>query len=163
MQLQPAAPAFFQYPGTSYAPRLAPARLRAGSRPIRRSRSRRGQAGDIVVLWGTGFGATDPAIPAGTLVRCAAPDYAVVTVGGVPATVISAVLSPGAAGLYQVTIQIPTAAPAGALALERVGKWSDDLKRSDDLRGTIARAVRHTLAAYSRLIVCHGDLSGGAP
>jgi uncharacterized protein (TIGR03437 family) len=41
-----------------------------------------------------------------------------VTVGGVAAQVVNALLTPGAAGLYQVTIQIPAAAPAGAVAVK---------------------------------------------
>ena len=39
----------------------------------------------------------------------------VVTVGGLAATVINAVLTPGEAGLYQVTIQIPATAPIGMI------------------------------------------------
>jgi hypothetical protein len=37
-----------------------------------------------------------------------------VTVGSAPAQVISAVLTTRTAGLYQVTIQLPSALPAGA-------------------------------------------------
>jgi uncharacterized protein (TIGR03437 family) len=120
VQLQADAPAFFQYPGTSYAS----ASLLPGYAPVADPFAIPGavaaKPGDIVVLWGTGFGATNPAIPAGTLVTGAP---AVVTtptatVGGVTAPVISAVLTPGTAGLYQVTIQIPAAAPAGAVALQ---------------------------------------------
>jgi len=36
-----------------------------------------------------------------------------VTVGGLPATVIGAALSPGLAGVYQVAIQLPDNVPAG--------------------------------------------------
>ncbi len=50
--------------------------------------------GDTVVLWGTGFGVTNPPVPAGTAVR-GAPAVVTeptVTVGGVKAQVISTVL-----------------------------------------------------------------------
>jgi uncharacterized protein (TIGR03437 family) len=42
----------------------------------------------------------------------------VVTLGGVMASVISAVMTPGSAGLYQVTIQIPQGVPVGAVAVQ---------------------------------------------
>jgi len=67
--------------------------------------------GDVVTLWGTGFGPTSPTapvgaeIPTGTLYNTASP--VTVTVGGKTAVVYGAVLSPGYAGLYQVAIQIP--------------------------------------------------------
>jgi uncharacterized protein (TIGR03437 family) len=39
-------------------------------------------------------------------------------VGGVAAEVVSTVLTTGCAGLYQVTIRIPPAAPAGPVAAQ---------------------------------------------
>ena len=73
-----------------------------------------------MILWGTGFGATNPPVAAGTTVS-GAPAVAAtptVTVGGTPAQVISAVLTTGSAGLYQVTIQLPSSVPAGAVAVQ---------------------------------------------
>jgi uncharacterized protein (TIGR03437 family) len=73
-----------------------------------------------VILWGTGFGPTTPAVPAGTTVS-GAPSVTpapTVTVGGLPAQVISAVLTTGTAGLYQVTIQLPASTPAGSVAVQ---------------------------------------------
>jgi uncharacterized protein (TIGR03437 family) len=114
-QLEAAAPAFFLYPGTNYAiaSRLPDyAEVGDPSAPAR--------PGDTVVLWGTGFGATSPAIAAGTTVSgvpvVVTPPT--VTVGGEPVTVVSAVLTAGCAGLYQVTIQLPANVPAGAVAVE---------------------------------------------
>jgi len=68
--------------------------------------------GDVIVLWGTGFGETIPTVPAGTVVPLA-PTYntanpVTVTVGATPATVYGAALAGGNAGLYQVAIQVPT-------------------------------------------------------
>jgi uncharacterized protein (TIGR03437 family) len=67
--------------------------------------------GDVIILWGTGFGPTHPAAPEGSAVP-SSPTYntanpVTVTVGNVPATVYGAALSAGYAGLYQVAIQIP--------------------------------------------------------
>ena len=73
--------------------------------------------GDTVVLWGTGLGPTSPAAPAGQLVPAGQLDSAVTTpsvlVGGMPAQVVSAALTPGQAGLYQITVQIPNGLPDG--------------------------------------------------
>lgn len=72
--------------------------------------------GDVLILWGTGFGPTTPAAPTGQEVPSTATysttDAVTVTVGGVQAIVYGAALTPGFAGLYQIAIQVPTA-PAG--------------------------------------------------
>jgi uncharacterized protein (TIGR03437 family) len=119
-QLQAVAPAFFLYPGTNYAiaSRLPDFALVGDPSAIPGTVA--AKAGDIVVLWGTGFGATDPAVPAGTAVSGAP---AVVTaptvkVGGVAVQVISTVLTAGSAGLYQVTIQLPATVPSGAVTVQ---------------------------------------------
>jgi uncharacterized protein (TIGR03437 family) len=120
VQLQALAPAFFQYAGTNYAsasrlPDYAPV-----ADPAAVPGTVAARPGDLVVLWGTGFGATNPATPAGTAVSGApavvpAPT---VTLGGVAAEVVNTVLTTGCAGLYQVTIRIPDSAPAGAVAVQ---------------------------------------------
>ncbi len=67
--------------------------------------------GETIILWGTGFGQTNPAAPAGvetpsdTIYYAA--DAVTVTVGAVPAVGYGAALAPGYAGLYQVAVQIP--------------------------------------------------------
>ena len=68
--------------------------------------------GDTIILWGTGFGPTTPAmvpgmvVPSGVTYSTASPVS--VAIGGVGATVLGAALTPGDAGLYQIAIQIPT-------------------------------------------------------
>jgi uncharacterized protein (TIGR03437 family) len=119
-QLQAVAPAFFQYPGTSYAVTSRLPDYAALADPSAVPGTAAARPGDLVVLWGTGFGATNPATPAGTAVSGApavvtAPT---VTVGGVPAEVVSTVLTTGSAGLYQLTVRIPPAAPPGPLAVQ---------------------------------------------
>jgi uncharacterized protein (TIGR03437 family) len=114
-QLLAAAPAFFLYPGTSYAiaSRL-PGYAEVGEP------SAPAHPGDLLVLWGTGFGATNPALVAGSTVIGAPAVVATpaVTVGGVSVPVVSAVLTTGSAGLYQITIQLPATVPTGAAAVQ---------------------------------------------
>jgi len=75
--------------------------------------------GDVIILWGTGFGPTSPAAPVGVQVPAdktyATSGLVSVTVGGMPAQVYGAALAPGFAGLYQVAIQIPPSVPDGDL------------------------------------------------
>ncbi len=76
--------------------------------------------GETIVLWGTGFGPTNPAAPQGVEVPPSAFPTAnpvTVTVGTQTATVFGAALAPGLAGLYQVAIQIPASLPNGDYAV----------------------------------------------
>jgi len=66
--------------------------------------------GDVIILWGTGFGPTSPApagmqTPSTTAYNTAT--AVSVKVGGKTATVYGAALASGYAGLYQIAIQIP--------------------------------------------------------
>ena len=65
--------------------------------------------GDIVQLFGTGFGPTDPKVPSGMIPTAIAElaDEVTVTVGGLPATVFFAGLT-SFAGAVQVVIRVPT-------------------------------------------------------
>jgi uncharacterized protein (TIGR03437 family) len=74
--------------------------------------------GDVLILWGTGFGPTTPAAPVGGVVPANGTTYSTtdkvtVTVGGVPATVYGAALASGFAALYQVAIQVPASVASG--------------------------------------------------
>jgi uncharacterized protein (TIGR03437 family) len=73
--------------------------------------------GDVLILWGTGFGPTTPAAPPGEEVPSnttySTADTVTVTIGGIAATVYGAALAPGFGGLYQVAIQVPESAPNG--------------------------------------------------
>jgi uncharacterized protein (TIGR03437 family) len=77
--------------------------------------------GDVIILWGTGFGTTTPAAPVGeetpsgtTYSTSTLPK---VTLGDNPVTVYGAALAPGFAGLYQVAIQVPSSLARGAYAV----------------------------------------------
>jgi uncharacterized protein (TIGR03437 family) len=67
--------------------------------------------GEVITLWGTGFGPTNPSAPAGQLPgqNAGAPTINPVTVmlNQTSASVLGAALS-GFAGIYQVAVQIPT-------------------------------------------------------
>lgn len=67
--------------------------------------------GDVLILWGTGFGPTSPAVSSGVVVPStqtySTPTLPTVTVNNLPATVYGAALASGFVGLYQVAIQVP--------------------------------------------------------
>src|SRR5579871_2031766 len=72
--------------------------------------SQRAKAGDTIVLYGVGFGAVTPNIPAGQVVGQAnqlvtAPQ---ISIGGTPATVTFAGLVQGSVGLYQFNVTVPS-------------------------------------------------------
>jgi uncharacterized protein (TIGR03437 family) len=111
------APGFFQAGTYAIATHqdgtlVAPAGQFPGASPAAR--------GETVVLWGTGFGAISPTVPAGktpaqalgsTLAYVAAPPN--ITIGGVAATVVGAALNPSALGLYQIAVTVPAGAASG--------------------------------------------------
>ena len=110
-------PAFFLWPGsqvvatrTDFSYVVKPGTF-AGATTVA------AKPGDILILWGTGFGPSNPATPSGTAVPSdrAYPAAATptVTINNVPATVFGAALAPGFAGLYQVAIQVPGNLPDG--------------------------------------------------
>jgi uncharacterized protein (TIGR03437 family) len=117
--LQPFAPAFFTFPNstsiaaeiaTTYAIVANPSVV-AGASPA--------SPGDVVSLYGTGFGAASPAVTAGSLdtgiARLTNP--LTVTIGGITVPsqdILYAGLSPGSiSGLYQINVVIPSDVPSG--------------------------------------------------
>jgi uncharacterized protein (TIGR03437 family) len=76
------------------------------------------QPGKIVLLYGTGFGPTDPPTPTGQLVpgRPSLPaDSVQITIGGVAAPVQFAGLA--GSGLYQINVTVPSGLPSGDAAV----------------------------------------------
>ena len=73
--------------------------------------------GDVIILWGTGFGPTSPAAPGGVQVPAdrtySTSALPAITINNVPATMYGAALAPGFAGLYQVAIQVPASLADG--------------------------------------------------
>jgi uncharacterized protein (TIGR03437 family) len=111
-----AAPAFFQWGSYAIATRqdfsLA---VKNGTFPG--TTTVPAKPGDVIILWGTGFGPTSPAAPEGVEVPSSTTyntaGTVTVTVGGKLATVYGAALASGYAGLYQVAIQIPASLASG--------------------------------------------------
>ena len=111
------SPAFFLWPGNQ-AVATDPSfnfRARAGTFPG--ATTIPVKPGDVIILWGTGFGPTDPVVAAGRQVpsdRIYNVAKAVrVTIGGVEATFIGAALAPGFSSLYQIAVQVPTSVSDG--------------------------------------------------
>ena len=74
--------------------------------------------GETIILWCTGLGPTTPAAPTGSLVPSGQTTYGTstlpsVTLNNAPVTVVGAALTPGAVGLYQVDVQIPSSISDG--------------------------------------------------
>jgi uncharacterized protein (TIGR03437 family) len=73
--------------------------------------------GEIVLLFGTGFGPTDPPVPAGRVFSGAAPlkNAVRVLLGGIQADVLFAGLS--GAGVNQLNVRVPESIPSGDVAV----------------------------------------------
>lgn len=85
------------------------------------ARSRPAKPGDIVKLYGTGFGPTNPKPPAGQLLSGTFPTAApvTVTIGGIKADVAFAELT--APGLYQLNVTVPNVPDGDAAVVATVG------------------------------------------
>jgi len=114
------APALTNVGGTQYVWALLPdgsLALPAGS--VSGVLSRPAKPGEIMVMYGVGFGAVSPSIPAGQTVQklnaLAEPFH--VLFGGAPATVDYAGLAPGSIGLYQFNVVVPNVGSGNAIPL----------------------------------------------
>lgn len=115
--LESTSPAFFMWAGkNAVATRpdfslVGPAGLFPGVTTVP------AKPGDVLILWGTGFGPTNPAAPVGQETPFdqiySVTNIPSVQIGGTAAQVIGAALSPGAAGLYQIVVQVPQSMSAG--------------------------------------------------
>lgn len=85
-------------------------------------------AGGVLVLYGTGEGATEPAVLDGSVANEVFPQPRVpltVEIGGRPATVLYAGAAPGfVAGVFQVNVQIPEGLTGGQALVVRSGSAS---------------------------------------
>lgn len=84
------------------------------------------QPGDVILLYGTGFGATNPAFPAGRLADQTAPitGDVQVEIGGLMAEVLYAGAAPNFAGLMQFNVTVPDLPPGEHAVIIRVGTFS---------------------------------------
>jgi uncharacterized protein (TIGR03437 family) len=120
-QLQAVSPAFFLWSG-KYAVATRPDfSLAAGAGLFQGVNTVPAKPGEAIILWGTGFGATNPAVapgvvpPGNPVANLANP--IIVTIGNIAATVVGAAISPENPGLYQIAIQVPGSVPDGDLAV----------------------------------------------
>ena len=104
-------PAFFTWPGNQPVATRQDYSYAAKSGTFAGATTIAAKPGDVLILWGTGFGPTSPTAPAGMAVPVdrtyAATTVPAVTINQASVAVLGAVLSPGSAGLYQVAIQVP--------------------------------------------------------
>jgi len=118
--LQAASPAFFLWSG-KYAVATRPDYSLVGPAGLfDEVATVPAKPGDVIILWGTGFGPTNPSVAAGVLAPANpvanVANPVTMTIGNVPATVLGAAITPGNAGLYQVAVQVPGSVPDGDLA-----------------------------------------------
>jgi uncharacterized protein (TIGR03437 family) len=119
--VQSFAPAFFQWPGSYAVATRQDYSLAVKNGTFAGTATTPAKPGDVIILWGTGFGPTSPAAPVGvetpptTTYNTA--NNVTVTVGGMSAIVYGAALAAGNAGLYQVAIQIPPSLANGDYAV----------------------------------------------
>ena len=103
------SPAFFLWPGNQSVATHADYSIAAKSGTFAGATTVAAKPGEVITLWGTGFGPTNPPVPAGQVPVVAAPptqNLVSVTLGGAAVPVLGAVLS-GYPALYQVAIQVP--------------------------------------------------------
>ena len=112
------APAFFTFNGTSIAADFG-GTANPVANPSVVSTGKPAKPGDIITLWGTGFGPTNPAVAPGAIDTGVAnvTGSVGVTIGGVALTssdILYAGLSPQSiSGLYQLNVRIPSGVPNG--------------------------------------------------
>ena len=75
-------------------------------------------AGDIVELFGVGFGATNPHVPAGQAYSGAAPTISPVTVYINGTAITPSFAGMASAGLYQLNLEIPAGLPTGDVSVQ---------------------------------------------
>ena len=111
------APAFFAWPGNQVVATRQDYSFAAKSGSIAGIVTTAAKPGDVLVLWGMGFGPTTPNAPSGAAIPSdqvyAASTMPAVTINNVPVSVFGAALSPGSAGLFQIAIQVPDTLPDG--------------------------------------------------
>ncbi len=118
-RLQTYSPAFFPWPGNYVVATDANFNWKIKDGTFPGTSTTPAKPGEIIILWGTGFGPTTPAIPAGTVVDKTSNvvDTPTVRIGDLTAEYLGGALTPGAVGLYQIVIRIPENAPDGDAAI----------------------------------------------
>jgi uncharacterized protein (TIGR03437 family) len=104
-------PAFFGWPDSQVVATRQDFSLAAKSGTFAGTTTTPAKPGDTIILWGTGFGPTNPSAAQGeetpTNATYSTDTPPTVEIDNVAAKVYGAALAPGFAGLYQVAIQVP--------------------------------------------------------
>jgi uncharacterized protein (TIGR03437 family) len=114
---QTVQPAFFIWPGSYAVATHADYTYAVKNGTFSTVATTPAKPGDVLILWGTGFGPTSPAVQTGMLTpsdqtySTTAPVS--VMIGSSAATVYGTALAPGFAGLYQIAIQVPASLANG--------------------------------------------------
>lgn len=117
--LQSFAPAFFTFNGTSSIAAQFAGTANLAANPAVVTGGKTAKPGDILTLYATGLGPTNPAVKPGDQATAVAPITTAITImiGNVtvaPTDILYAGLSPGSiSGLYQINIRVPAGVPAG--------------------------------------------------
>lgn len=132
VNLQPVAPAFFTFDGKYLAATHADATLigKSGLFAAAPTATTPAKPGETIILYGTGMGATSPAVESGTVTTAIAPLAATprITIGGMTAEVAFGGLVPPFARLYQFNVVVPPALSDGdhPVVLEISGARTSD-------------------------------------
>ncbi len=117
--LQPFAPAFFLFANSNSIAAQIAGTAKIVASPSLVPGAAPAKPGDIVTLYGTGFGDTNPSVSAGQLAsgQATVVNGVTVTIGSVtlaPSDILYAGLTPGSiSGLYQFNVRIPQSTPNG--------------------------------------------------
>lgn len=110
-------PAFFAWPGNQAVATRQNFSWAAKAGTFAGATTVPAKPGDVIILWGTGFGPTTPPAPAGVQVpgdkTYSTSTLPAVTINNLPAKVFGAALAPSFAGLYQVAIEVPASLADG--------------------------------------------------
>jgi uncharacterized protein (TIGR03437 family) len=120
VQLQPTAPAFFMLKNNYIAAAHSDNVSLVGPTTLFPGASTPAKPGDTIVMYGTGFGQTNPSIPNGTVVSAASllVPPPIITFAGIGAQVSFAGLTE--AGLYQFNVVVPASVPDGDIEVEAI-------------------------------------------
>lgn len=120
VNVQPYGPAFWPWPDNQPVATHGDYSIAAKNGTFAGTATVPAKPGEVITLWGTGFGPTNPAVPAGQLPGSSAGAHTetpvTVTLNSASVTVLGAALS-SYPGDYQVAIQIPTTLADGDYTL----------------------------------------------
>lgn len=134
-RLQKHAPGFFPWPDNQVVATDANYNWKVRPGTFQGADTTPAKPGEVILLWGTGFGPTNPAMPAGEVVDesvvRAIVDPPTIRIGGVVAEYLGGALSSPSVGLYQIAVRVPESTPDGdhAVVAEVGGVQSPDTAR----------------------------------